>query len=264
MDIYLIALVIIIIYLLVVAYNQLKTTSGKPKDNRKNTSSIPKDFCQSMFSKPIEQLTQQDVYAKIVELTCTDFRKIGWDMWKPEIHSSQEQLDRIKRASDSHNGIRLKYYSRRTTTGIVYGSSGNTYLTCGNSCSCPDFKKRGLPCKHIYFISMVHDEYKSSKANNNDYVPYGCESNVFKGLKFCVLGKNHKAVKEYITKHSGSCSDSSWYTTDAVIVNGETTSKKILEAQENNVMIMTFEELQALYDDIAPSSNPTTQGGITQ
>lgn len=246
--------IVIAFFIILAMYFSKTGNSENNNDINKSTLNIPKE----------NQLTQQDVYNKIVEMICTDFRKIGWDMWKPEIHSSKEQLDRIKRASDSHNHIRLKSYSRRTTTGIVYGSSGNTYLTCGNGCSCPDFKKRGLPCKHMYFISMVHDEYKSSKVNNNDYVPYGCESNVFKGLKFCVVGKNQKAVKEYITKHSGLCSDYSWYSTDALIINGETTSKKVLEAQENNVMIMTFEELQALYDDIAPSSNSTTQEGIIQ
>lgn len=40
---------------------------------------------------------------------------------------------------------------------MVTGSSGDTYTTNINSCTCFDFVGRGLPCKHIYRFAMDHE-----------------------------------------------------------------------------------------------------------
>lgn len=40
-------------------------------------------------------------------------------------------------------------------TFAVLGSTGNVYtvtITTQPSCSCPDFQKRGDPCKHLLFV----------------------------------------------------------------------------------------------------------------
>ena len=55
---------------------------------------------------------QNDVYNHIAEMMTEDFRKIGWTNWNPDIHATPEQLDRIKRASDSYNGIQLPNTAR--------------------------------------------------------------------------------------------------------------------------------------------------------
>lgn len=36
----------------------------------------------------------------------------------------------------------------------VQGTSGNTYTTTLNSCTCPDFIHRGIPCKHMYRVAV--------------------------------------------------------------------------------------------------------------
>lgn len=36
----------------------------------------------------------------------------------------------------------------------VQGTSGNTYTTTLNSCTCPDFIHRGIPCKHMYRVAI--------------------------------------------------------------------------------------------------------------
>lgn len=193
--------------------------------------------------------SQTDIYNTISEMMCEDVKKIGWTNWNPEIHASREQLDRIERASGSTNGISLWQYSPNTTAGIVKGRSGKVYFTCGNGCSCPDFRKRGLPCKHMYFIAINHDDYKNLLTKNN-YVPYDAEDNVLYGLNFCILGKNHAVVENYIKKHAGTFGQNSWWNISAVVVNGDTQSQKLLSAQENRVIVMTFDELKAFCEDI--------------
>ena len=244
-------LIILAIAIMIIVFVNRGTTSK----NKTNNKSIPKNLSE-ITDSAIAKMTpsernrlQNDVYNHIAEMMTEDFRKIGWTNWNPDIHATPEQLDRIKRASDSYNGIQLRKYSPNTTTGIIRGSSCKIYLTCGNGCSCPDFRKRGLPCKHMYFIAMNHDEYKSV-LSEYDFVPYSAEDNTLYGLNFFILGRNQSAVKEYIHKHAGTFGQNSWWNISAVIVNGETQSQKLISAQENRVIVMTFDDLRFFCDDI--------------
>lgn len=199
---------------------------------------------------PSERKTlQKYIYNHIAEMMCEDFKKIGWINWNPEIHAMPEQLDRIERASGRTSGISLWHYSPNTTAGIVKGRSGKVYFTCGNGCSCPDFRKRGLPCKHMYFIAINHDFY-NDVSTGNSFVPYDADDNILYGLNFCILGKNHEVVEEYIKKHAGTFGQNSWWNISAVVVNGDTQSQKLLSAQENRVIVMTFDELKAFCEDV--------------
>ena len=36
----------------------------------------------------------------------------------------------------------------------IQGSGSDSYLTSLDECTCPDFDKRGRPCKHIYFLAI--------------------------------------------------------------------------------------------------------------
>lgn len=244
-------LIFIPIGIALILSNKTKVTT---KTRTKNLSEITNSDIAKMAPSERNRL-QNDVYNHIAEMMSEDFRKIGWTNWAPNIHSTSEQLDRIKRASDSYSGILLRKYSPNTTTGIIRGSSCKIYLTCGNGCSCPDFRKRGLPCKHMYFIAMNHNEYKSV-LSEYDFVPYSAEDNTLYGLNFFILGRNQSAVKEYIHKHAGMFGQNSWWNISAVVVNGETHSQKLLSAQENRVIVMTFDDLKAFCEDIREQEPP--------
>lgn len=67
------------------------------------------------------------------------------------------QFDRADRATDIlPHQISLDVESQ---SGFFYGSANDPYTVTLNSCSCPDFKKRRLPCKHMY---RLHDELESN------------------------------------------------------------------------------------------------------
>lgn len=224
-------------------------TEEKVNGIKKRLSEITDNDIAKMNPSERNRL-QTDIYNHISEMMCEDFKKIGWTNWNPEIHAMPEQLERIKRASGSTNGISLWHYSPNTTTGIIKGSSGKVYLTCGNGCSCPDFRKRGLPCKHMYYLAMNQDEYKSL-VTGYDFTPYNAEDNILYGLNFYILGRNQAVVKEYILKHAGKFGQNSWWNISAVIVQGETHSQKLFSAQGEGVIIMTFDDLQAFCEDVS-------------
>lgn len=74
----------------------------------------------------------------------------AWYQWENE-HESLEQLKRMRRASSKEFMCR----NIETCSGEAdfLGRDGDTYFTTLSSCTCPDFEKRGLPCKHMYYLA---------------------------------------------------------------------------------------------------------------
>lgn len=73
-----------------------------------------------------------------------------WHTWD-EYNSTTDQLRRIQRACEETFNIRYEDTVRGTA--LFVGGSGK-YNTSLTECSCPDFKKRRLPCKHMYKLAV--------------------------------------------------------------------------------------------------------------
>lgn len=73
-----------------------------------------------------------------------------WDQWS-DCHNSPDQVKRI--ASAKKAACTPTFLDQTTLSGTFKGSSGNhtTYL---DKCSCIDFNRRRLPCKHMYRLAM--------------------------------------------------------------------------------------------------------------
>ena len=85
----------------------------------------------------------------------TDFPK--------NIHTEEEQLSRMRRTTD-----RWIYLFPSTFTGHsarIMGTSREIYNTTLSTCSCMDFQKRKLPCKHMYYLAFF-----SGKMNDFDWI----------------------------------------------------------------------------------------------
>lgn len=82
-----------------------------------------------------------------------DFKRIGWGAWGPAAHLSDEQATRMQRAADSTT-MELLEYNPNIHTAVVRGERGSVYHIDERGCSCPDFRKRQLPCKHMYFAFL--------------------------------------------------------------------------------------------------------------
>lgn len=75
---------------------------------------------------------------------------VGWDIWDASVHAAAGQADRIRRAVTQD--IRIKKYSGGLAT--VRGTGGDLYSVSFGGCSCEDFQRRGLPCKHVYKLAI--------------------------------------------------------------------------------------------------------------
>lgn len=74
--------------------------------------------------------------------------------WNSEVHADAEQLTRKNRAESEP--MKIIHLNTATMSGKVCAKDRATvYEVSTESCSCPDFKKRGLPCKHMYFLDSA-------------------------------------------------------------------------------------------------------------
>lgn len=67
------------------------------------------------------------------------------------IHQEPAQRERIQRSIE-HN-LSMKSMLSSGYSGKVVGTTGNLYLVSLNKCTCQDFKRRRLPCKHMYYLA---------------------------------------------------------------------------------------------------------------
>ena len=72
--------------------------------------------------------------------------------WPEEIHISEDQLSRIKSATSAKTTPMS--IDKDSMTGIFAGSGKEPYQVNLDSCTCGDFHRRKLPCKHIYRLAI--------------------------------------------------------------------------------------------------------------
>ena len=95
---------------------------------------------------------QETIHARtaICHKFAEDFAKVGWPAWGYITHLPPEQRSRMEKGIYSKR-IKLLSYDPEMHTARVLGERGEMYDIDVSGCSCPDFRKRGLPCKHMYF-----------------------------------------------------------------------------------------------------------------
>jgi len=83
-----------------------------------------------------------------------------WKKWA-DVPMNDAQMRRLER------GIECGFTPRKVCIdakyAIIVGSERNAYKTTLTRCSCPDFQKRKLPCKHMYFLAL-----KTGAIDGND------------------------------------------------------------------------------------------------
>ena len=77
-----------------------------------------------------------------------------------DLHSTPEQLQRQDRLSE----LRVNALDKTAESGIVVSGSGeakHSYETTLTQCQCTDFRRRHLPCKHIYKLASELRYYRA-------------------------------------------------------------------------------------------------------
>lgn len=81
-----------------------------------------------------------------------------WNKWS-DVHESPDQQKRV--ASAKKSACTPVSLDQSTCTGTFKGSSG-THTTSLDHCSCVDFNRRKLPCKHMYRLAMELGDFQTN------------------------------------------------------------------------------------------------------
>lgn len=73
--------------------------------------------------------------------------------WDVSIHGADGQDVRMDRAL--FQNIVIQSYDPATGSAEILGTRGEVYKTDLDRCTCEDFQRRGLPCKHIYKLALA-------------------------------------------------------------------------------------------------------------
>lgn len=88
----------------------------------------------------------------------TAFSAYPWDIWSAHAHDGNFQMKRMDRAfSNYHKGYRMEVlsFTPHDYSARIRGEHEEIYAVTPQSCGCMDFKKRLLPCKHMYFLAIT-------------------------------------------------------------------------------------------------------------
>lgn len=88
--------------------------------------------------------------------------------WPEHIHDTPDQQKRLKYGKSSKTTP--SSIDKENNTGIFPSSSGGTYTTSLDECTCFDFSQRKLPCKHIYRLAIelgLIEDFAKNGINKN-------------------------------------------------------------------------------------------------
>lgn len=86
--------------------------------------------------------------------------------WPDTVSHEPEQLYRIRRAATENISIVSYNYDDRNA--VIRGNSGAMYTTSLDGCTCEDYLKRELPCKHMYVLAGYLGRVKLSRIANKN------------------------------------------------------------------------------------------------
>lgn len=73
-----------------------------------------------------------------------------WSQWSDVCGEAAEA--RKRRALNGE--LTPVHINPKAKTGTFAGSDGGQYRTTLSGCTCPDFQKRKVPCKHMYYLAI--------------------------------------------------------------------------------------------------------------
>ena len=187
---------------------------------------------------------QEEKRQQIIKMITDDFAKIGWDNWSDNIHRNPEQYTRLKRAIEEKPCI-CQYDKKMNIAKIASTHKDKCYLVSKHQCSCPDFKDRNIPCKHMYYLAVILAECVE---NGDDIMSYTQdEYEVLYGLTFSLSGRGQETIKNFIIDNGGTYGIDTWRGISAVVsVDGKLT-QKVSDAEFRNVPVFSPEQLIALF-----------------
>jgi hypothetical protein len=205
-----------------------------------------KDLSYSDIENIDELQTVEDVNERLIQMISHDFEENGWNRWDESIHRASGQLDRLYRGTVDADNIKLIQYNPVIGIARFKGTSGY-YLTSGERCSCPDYRKRLIPCKHMYKLATILHNYEEYLTDDDFYQSGYAFDTVLGGLRFNIVGRKQDPVKEFIVRHNGRYGNFNWMEVSAIVLASDVMTKAREEAKAKDIEILSFEQLQTLF-----------------
>lgn len=164
------------------------------------------------------------------------FHTEGWNIWGDEIHDQWGQSDRIERSYEQTFDVLA--FNSNARLALLSGTKGDHYFTTPSACTCPDFMKRGLPCKHLYYLCRV-------ATKPGFFAPDKIPADGLCNIPVSLAGKfsfgTHAAVKAFLEGYEAGVK-SGIYEGIAAIIEG----KNVTESTQNKAIelhIMQIKEV---------------------
>ncbi len=228
---------------------QREATFAPPQNNSPFTAEEQKVLAdvQNHFNK--RDVTADDVETYIIDSIDTTFQSMdGWREWDKSVHVAPGQVTRIRRAAVEK--LKTMCYDARYKIGVVEGSSGDKYLVSAKRCSCPDYRDRRLPCKHMYSLAMTLD--------GNDELMLNCDyPKPFSGLRFGLAGRfstgkdDPNGVRAIINRRGGVWDGTLTPKTSVVVMGVGATESKIAYASQYDMVIWSETDVCSVFSEHA-------------
>lgn len=195
----------------------------------------------------VRYVTQEDLRKHTIAQISRDFSQMsGWNMWDTSIHEAPGQYDRMGRAALDKK-IQVLFYDPRYKIAKIKGVSG-VYLTSHQRCSCPDYRERRIPCKHMYLLAMELDGDIGKHITSQEYGRL-C------GLSFALAGRfsrgqNGKSViRAKIENQGGRCLSDITKDCTALVTGTSPSAVKMERAIQADMEILTEEMIDNLFSN---------------
>jgi len=192
-----------------------------------------------------KHITREGMRRYILHSISEDFAEMpGWCSWDESIHNVAGQYERYERAVKEK--LTVLAYDPIYKLAKVRGSNFDTYLTSCNRCSCPDFRERKLPCKHMYSLCMFLDGDVEKSLFDVAHKPLN-------GLRFALAGRFHGGrddpygIRGQINSLGGVWSDDIQKASHALVGGNGISAAKRQRAESADMEIFTADDIMALF-----------------
>lgn len=227
--------------------------SHPPMDNAIDSLNPPANFSLEMRERLQKianfcgnrYVTQADIQKFTVHEMSEDFLAMpGWDIWDSSIHEAPGQYERMGRAAMDKE-ISILSYDPKYRLAKAQGKAA-VYLTSCKRCSCPDYRKRRLPCKHMYALAMELN-------GNVDKFIFDPEHPPLYGLTLALAGHLPKSshgvggIRAEITDRGGVWVDSIEFDSSAVVMGTDPSAARVSHAEGLDMEVLSPESIETIF-----------------
>lgn len=168
----------------------------------------------------------------------------GWCAWDISVHEADGQYERMERGITSKD-ITILCYDPKYQLAKVQGKTG-IYLTSCNRCSCPDFRKRHIPCKHMYAVGIwLEGDVKKQLMDTQHKSLYG--------LNLVLVGhlpkssKGEGGIRASIESLGGAWTEAIDIDVSAAVVGTEPSAARVDRLKRFDIECLTPESLNEIF-----------------